>query len=96
MMKHLGTQHRVARKSTTTSKLVNFEKSLKQLETLVAKLEKGELSLEDSLKHFEQGVKLTRECKQALQDAEQKISLLSNENGDWVEKELDIEDVSDR
>ena len=62
---------------------------------MVAKLEKGDLSLEDSLKHFEQGVKLTRECKQALEAAEQKISLLSNEHGEWVEKELDVEDVSD-
>lgn len=85
---------RVAKKSTTTSKLINFEKSIKQLETLVAKLEKGDLTLEDSLKHFEQGVKLTRECKQALEVAEQKISVLSNENGEWVEKELDAEDAT--
>ncbi|MGI9227512.1 MAG: exodeoxyribonuclease VII small subunit [Gammaproteobacteria bacterium] len=74
----------MARKSTT--KTINFEKSLKQLETLVEKLEKGELSLEESLKQFEQGIKLTRECRQALQNAEQKISILSNENGEWVEK----------
>ncbi len=76
----------MARKSTTKS--INFEKSLKQLETLVEKLEKGELSLEDSLKQFEQGVRLTRECRQALQAAEQKISVLSQENGNWVETEL--------
>jgi len=85
----------VTKKSTTTRKFINFEKSIKQLETLVAKLEKGDLSLEDSLKHFEQGIKLTRECKQALETAEQKISLLNDENGEWVEKELDVEDVSD-
>ena len=85
----------MAKKSTTTRKFINFEKSIKQLETLVAKLEKGDLSLEDSLKHFEQGIKLTRECKQALETAEQKISLLNDENGEWVEKELDVEDVSD-
>ncbi len=82
-------------KRTTSNKLVNFEKSIKQLETLVAKLEKGDLSLEDSLKHFEQGVKLTHECKQALEAAEQKISVLSKDNGDWVEKELDIENATD-
>ena len=68
---------------------MDFEKSLKQLEVLVDKLEKGGLSLEESLKCFEQGVKLTRECRQALQNAEQKISVLSKENGDWVEKNLD-------
>lgn len=77
----------MARKSTPKS--VDFEKSLKQLETLVNKLEKGELSLEESLKHFEQGVKLTRECRQALQSAEQKIAVLSKEDGDWIEKDLD-------
>ena len=72
----------------TTPKPINFEKSLKQLETLVEKLEKGELSLEESLKEFEQGVKLTRECRQALQTAEQKISLLSKEEEDWVKTDL--------
>ncbi|MEM7401598.1 MAG: exodeoxyribonuclease VII small subunit, partial [Pseudomonadota bacterium] len=55
----------MARKAT--KKTINFEKSLNQLETLVDKLEKGDISLEDSLKTFEQGVKLTRECQQALQ-----------------------------
>jgi exodeoxyribonuclease VII small subunit len=73
----------------TTTKAIDFEKSLKLLETLVDKLEKGDLSLEDSLKNFEQGVKLTLECRQALQTAEQKISILSKENNDWVEKDLD-------
>lgn len=77
----------MARKSTT--KTINFEKSLKQLESLVEKLEKGELSLEESLKQFEQGIKLTKECRQALQNAEQKISILSNENGEWIEKDPD-------
>lgn len=77
----------MARKSTP--KTVDFEKSLKQLETLVNKLEKGELSLEESLKLFEQGVKLTRECRQALQSAEQKIAVLSKEDGNWIEKDLD-------
>ena len=77
----------MARKITT--RRVNFEKSLKQLENLVEKLEKGELSLEESLKQFEEGIKLTRECRQALKNAEQKISVLSNKNGDWIEKEFD-------
>ena len=81
----------MARKATT--KAINFEKSLKQLETLVDKLEKGDISLEDSLKTFEQGVKLTRECQQALQSAEQKISLLSKEDKEWVEKDLNSDDT---
>lgn len=73
----------------TTAQLMDFEKSLKQLEELVDKLEKGGLSLEESLKCFEQGVKLTRQCREALQQAEQKISVLSKENGDWTEKSFD-------
>ena len=88
----------VARKTTT--KAIDFEKSLKQLETLVDKLEKGDTSLEDSLKNFEKGVKLTRECRQALQNAEQKISVLSKEdnakgNEEWIEKDLDDNETSD-
>jgi len=82
----------VARK--TTRKAVDFEKSLKQLESLVDKLEKGDISLEDSLKHFEEGVKLTRDCRQALQTAEQKISLLSKEDKDWIEKDLDEDELT--
>ena len=81
----------MARKTTT--RIVNFEKSLKQLENLVEKLEKGELSLEESLKQFEEGIKLTRECRQALKNAEQKISVLSNKNGDWIEKRFDNGDL---
>ena len=77
----------VARKTNTKS--INFEKSLKQLEALVDKLEKGELSLEESLKQFEQGVRLTHECRQALQSAEQKITMLSKEDGNWIEKDLE-------
>ncbi len=79
----------------TTSKAIDFEKSLKQLETLVDKLEKGDLSLEDSLKNFEDGVKLTRECRQALQKAEQKISVLSKQDNNWVEKDLDNDSTTD-
>ena len=85
----------MARKTTT--KAIDFEKSLKQLETLVDKLEKGDLSLEDSLKNFEQGVKLTRDCRQALQNAEQKISMLSKDDKDWVEKDLsDDKDTAEK
>ena len=59
---------------------LNFETALKELETLVATLEEGELSLEDSLKTFEQGIKLTRTCQTALQQAEQKVQILLQDN----------------
>ena len=58
-----------------------FEESLAKLENLVEKMEAGDLSLEDSLKTFEEGIKLTRECQQALKQAEQKVNLLIEKSG---------------
>ena len=55
----------------------NFNKGLSQLEEIINKMESGELSLEDSLKFFEEGVKIHRLCHTALTDAEQRISVLS-------------------
>ncbi len=66
------------------AKKIDFEASLGQLEQLVEQMEDGELSLEDSLKAFEQGVKLTRECQHALKEAEQKVQLLMEQNGELV------------
>lgn len=57
----------------------DFEKALQELEQLVEKMEEGELSLEESLKHFERGIALTRSCQQALQAAEQKVQILLTE-----------------
>ena len=55
---------------------MDFEKRLTRLEDIVEKMETGELSLEDSLKLFEEGVKLSRECNSQLTDAEQKVKML--------------------
>jgi len=54
-----------------------FEEALSELEALVDTLEKGELSLEDSLTAFERGIGLTRTCQKALDEAEQKVSILT-------------------
>lgn len=60
-----------------------FETSLKELEKIVRRLEDGDLPLEDSLKLFEDGVKLSRECQERLNQAERRIEiLLKDENGD--------------
>jgi exodeoxyribonuclease VII small subunit len=75
-------------------KAVNFEDSLKELETLVATMEAGELSLEDSLAAFEKGIKLSRECQEALSAAEQKVSLLMEQQGEFTETAFE-EDGSD-
>ncbi len=66
---------------TSSSKSINFEKALDQLEELVDDMENGDLTLEQSLKAFEQGIKLTRNCQSALTKAEQKVQLLIEENG---------------
>ncbi|MGK0405393.1 MAG: exodeoxyribonuclease VII small subunit [Oleispira sp.] len=59
----------------------HFEESLAELESLVERMESGEMSLEDSLKAFEQGIKYTRDCQNALTKAEQKVQLLLQKNG---------------
>lgn len=75
----------MASKKTT----LDFEKALQELEQLVEILEQGDLSLEESLKKFEQGVKLTRSCQQALQQAEQKVQLLMEQNGQFTLEPFD-------
>ena len=66
----------MARKKTA----VDFEQSLGSLQALVERLESGDLSLEESLAAFEQGVALTRDCQQALSQAEQKVQQLMENN----------------
>jgi len=68
-------------KPMAAKKSYPFESSLARLESLVEQMESGELSLDESLKLFEEGIKLTRECQQALSDAEQKVNLLLEKNG---------------
>ncbi|MBK8814339.1 MAG: exodeoxyribonuclease VII small subunit [Methylococcaceae bacterium] len=70
----------MAKKKTTTS----FEEALGELEQLVNRLERGDISLEESLDAFERGVNLTRFCQKALVDAEQKVQILIEKNGSQV------------
>lgn len=63
-------------------KALRFEESLAELERLVERMEQGNLPLEESLKLFEQGVQLTRSCQKALKEAEQKVQILLEENGE--------------
>ena len=62
-------------------KAFRFEESLAELEQLVERMEQGNLSLEESLKLFEHGVQLTCSCQKALKEAEQKVQILLEENG---------------
>jgi exodeoxyribonuclease VII small subunit len=63
-------------------KTPNFEDALEELENLVERMEDGEASLEDSLKDFERGIVLTRGCQTALAEAEQKVEILLQKDGD--------------
>ncbi len=58
-----------------------FEDSLTELEKIVEQMEKGDITLEESLEYFEHGIKLTRTCQKALQEAEQKVQILLKKNG---------------
>lgn len=74
---------------TTTDSSPDFETAMTELEALVQRMESGELSLEDSLKEFERGVKLTRICQSSLKVAEQRVKLLteSGEETDFPAQE---------
>lgn len=63
------------------SKNFNFEIALAELTQIVEKMEQGGLSLEESLKQFERGISLTRQCQQSLKDAEQKVLILQEKAG---------------
>jgi exodeoxyribonuclease VII small subunit len=58
-----------------------FEQTLAELEAVVERLESGELSLEQSLKHFERGIALTRACQKSLAEAEQRVKVLMETDG---------------
>ena len=66
---------------------VDFESALKELETLVSRMESGELSLDESLKAFERGIELTRKCQSSLEAAELRVLTLTKD------KELEDSDL---
>ena len=77
---------------TKTTKAIDFEQQLESLEALVASLETGDLSLEDSMKSFEQGINVARECQKALKEAEQKVEILTRQGNELVSDHYSPED----
>lgn len=64
-----------------------FEQSISELEEIVAKLETGDVTLDESLELFEQGIKLSKSCQKMLDTAEKKVSvLMANEDGEMVKE----------
>lgn len=76
----------------TKPKTINFEKSLDKLNTLVEKMEQGNLPLEDALKHFEEGVSLIQQCQDALNKAEQKVKILTEKQGKNLLENFDADE----
>ena len=72
-------------------KTQNFETKRAELEKIVSELEKGDLSLEDSVKKFEDGMKISKECNSILEDAEKRITIILEKNGEIKEENFDIE-----
>jgi exodeoxyribonuclease VII small subunit len=70
----------------------NFESALKRLEEIVQKLEEGNLSLDDSLKLFEEGIQLSRFCTKKLSEAEKKVEKLIKIGEEFKLEPLDIEE----
>ncbi len=64
----------------------SFEEELIKLENIVTALEKGDLSLDDSVKKFEEGINISKECNKMLETAEKKISILIGKDGDLEEE----------
>ncbi len=69
-----------------------FEESLNELEKIASDLERGDLNLEDAIKKFETGMKLSKECSEKLENAEKRINILvQNENGELKEENFEVE-----
>ncbi len=77
---------------STKPKISDFEKSLKELETIVERMEKGEQTLEASLKDFERGNTLAAACRVSLEEAEQRIEKLVERSGGLEREPLGNDD----
>jgi exodeoxyribonuclease VII small subunit len=75
--------------TTRKAKAIDFEQSLAELETVVERLEHGELPLEDALRQFERGIELARSCQSALKQAEQKVEILLQKTPDAATEPFD-------
>lgn len=81
-LKDSQTSTQTSTKTSTTDTALGFEAAMEQLQATVKRLEGGELSLEDSLQSFEEGVKLSRLCQKHLTAAEQRVEILMKASAD--------------
>lgn len=78
--------------SSPKKKGIDFEQSLSTLETLVERMEKGDMTLDESLQAFETGIALTRECQARLAAAEQHVTTLVEQQGNIQLKPFDSDE----
>ncbi|MFD1428078.1 exodeoxyribonuclease VII small subunit [Kroppenstedtia sanguinis] len=71
---------------------LSFEEAMDRLEEVVEHLESGEVPLEESIRLFEEGMKLSRYCGEKLEKMEQHVEMLVQENGEWVKKPFQPEE----
>ena len=69
-----------------------FEEKIVDLEKIVSQLENGDLNLDDSVSKFEEGIKISKECNKILEDAEKKITILLNKDGEIKEENFTTEE----
>ncbi len=70
----------------------NFEDNMENLEKIVTELEKGDLNLDESIAKFEDGIKISKECNKILEEAEKKITILLDKDGEVKEENFTAED----
>ena len=71
------------------SKTLNFEETMKKLEEIALELEKGDLNLDDSVKKFEEGITLAKQCNKYLEEAEKKITILLQKEDEIIEEKFE-------
>lgn len=72
-------------------KKISFEEAMKKLETIASELEKGDLNLDESVAKFEDGMQLSKQCSELLEDAEKRITILLKD-GDTIKEENFIQE----
>jgi exodeoxyribonuclease VII small subunit len=77
--------------SKKSSEAFNFEQSVEQLQTIIERMEQGNLPLEESLQRFEEGIALIRKCQQALEQAQQKVEILTKDQNEEKVKPFEDE-----
>lgn len=70
---------------------MNFEEAMKKLEKIVTELENGNFNLDESVLKFEEGIKIAKQCNNMLENAEKKITILLEKDGELKENNFDVE-----